>query len=370
MSKQLFPIMVASILLLTSLPITVSAQTQEWIYTVRPGDNPWMISQKYLKNMRYWPRLQALNGIKDSTQIPPGRRLRIPMAWLKTKFRPTVVQVLNVQGKVRVSSQDNSSPLQAGMPLKAGDAIHTDSDGNALLEFADGSRLRLQGNSHLVLKSLSVYEKSGAVSANMDLQRGRLDTQVAPRREQGMRYQIRTPSAVSAVRGTSYRLGADAEPVSRTEVLEGAVAVGNAGKTTLVPEGFGTLAKTGSKPQTPVGLLPSPEVSTLPKTVGDLTFNWPPLEGAVTYRVQVLGNVQSHYKLLIFDGGKLVHTEQTSGAEFKALLVDQLLETPNFQGPTLPNNDYVLRVRGIDAQGLEGFNGDHDFSLFVAGGAE
>ena len=88
-------------LLLAMVLATTTAQAQEWLYTVRPGDNIWNIATDYLANMNHWPKLQALNGIADPERLPPGTKLRIPIAWLKT--RPTVARIVSVHGKVEAT---------------------------------------------------------------------------------------------------------------------------------------------------------------------------------------------------------------------------------------------------------------------------
>ena len=48
-----------------TLLVATVAQAQEWLYTVRPGDNIWNITADYLSSMSYWPKLQ-----KRSTASP------------------------------------------------------------------------------------------------------------------------------------------------------------------------------------------------------------------------------------------------------------------------------------------------------------
>ena len=38
-----------------------AALAQDFVYVVRAGDNPWNITQRYLKNIDYWPRIQDYN---------------------------------------------------------------------------------------------------------------------------------------------------------------------------------------------------------------------------------------------------------------------------------------------------------------------
>ena len=65
--------------LLLCLP--ARAVADEWIYTVKPGDNLWNLSERHLTGVQYVQRLQQMNRIKDPYVIPPGKKLRIPVAW-------------------------------------------------------------------------------------------------------------------------------------------------------------------------------------------------------------------------------------------------------------------------------------------------
>jgi hypothetical protein len=164
-----------------------------------------------------------------------------------------------------------------------------------------------------------------------------------PSRGAGTRYEIWTPATVSAVRGTEYRVGIGTERTeARTEVLDGKVGVTGAGKTAIVPRGFGTVAKAGRPPQPPRRLLPPPDVVGLPSVVEHVPvrLRWPDLSGAVAYRVQIAPN-----------------------SEFNTLLLDRGLAAARFRGPDLPDGEYALRIRGIDAVGLEGLDAYHSFTV-------
>ncbi len=212
------------LLCLFYLLLTTTVAAQEWIVTLRPDDNPRHLSEKYLSDMSYWPQLQSLN--KMTGEIVTDGQLRIPIAWIKPELRPVAARVLDVQGKVEVTVQTETITLRAGTSLQADYIIHTGPESNALLEFADGSRLLLQADSRLLLNTLNIYAQHGTVDTLMDLLVGGVDTEVTPRQDTGTRYQISTPSAAATVRGTRYRLSADIDKsVSRMEVLEGEVAI-------------------------------------------------------------------------------------------------------------------------------------------------
>ncbi len=65
-----------------------SSHGSGWVYTVRPGDNIWQLSQQYLKNPNQWPEVQKLNNVNKAQAMQPGARLSIPIAWLKQQPKP------------------------------------------------------------------------------------------------------------------------------------------------------------------------------------------------------------------------------------------------------------------------------------------
>ncbi|MEZ5581859.1 MAG: FecR domain-containing protein [Candidatus Competibacteraceae bacterium] len=319
---------------LSSLLITC-AQAQEWVYTVRSGDNPWSISRDYLQGMDYWPRLQRYNGITRPTRIPPGTQLRIPIEWLKNPIKPITARVLDVRGEVEVSSGETgkTAPLEVEHVLQAGDTIRTGPESSVRLKFHDDSELLLQADSTLTLETLHVYANSGLVDAQMHLQRGRLEAQATTRRDPAIRYEIRTPSAVAAVRGTEFRVGADdANQVALAEVTDGEVSLSSAGKVTVLPEKFGAVAKTGGGKPVKVELLPPPALAGFPATLEKLEFSWPELDGAQKYRVQLMAYQRKRFKLLVVNRGRLIHSEQVGGGEqVLALIYEKIVETPQFR---------------------------------------
>lgn len=324
------------------LLLTIPAQAQDWVYTVRPGDTLWELGEKFLLVGHDWRELQAYNQL-SSTVLSAGRRLRVPVSWLKQQ--PAEVRVLEVQGTAHldVTRGQRDGTLTAGMTLQAGDRIRTGPDSSVLLQFADGSQSLVQADSTLTLDKVSGYAGTGLADTQLRLEQGRTDNTVKPGNEGGALYQISTPSAVAAVRGTEYRVAADgSESLARTEVLTGAVAFSNAGRSVQVPAGFGAVAVTAQAPRPPVPLLPGPAQAELPPVYdrSPLPIRIPAVPGAVAYRVQVAAD------------------ERLTG-----LLFDRLTSELSLRGPALADGRYVLRLRAIDAQGLEGFDTIHPFEL-------
>ncbi len=318
---------------------------QEWVYTVRPGDTLWDLSGKYLKRgIAYTERVRQLNSVPDPYRLQPGRKLRFPLRWLKVQ--PVSVTVESVSGDVQFVPAGSGSlqSVAATAALNTGDRLIVGDQGGAVLRFADGSQMIVRANSEVIFDTLTAYGDTGMVDTRARLQRGRVDARALPARGAGTRYEISTPAAVSAVRGTQYRVSADAESsVARTEVLRGTVAVSGSGRTQNVPERFGVVAKVGTPPDPPRPLLAAPDLSRLPRLVerDPVNLTWPALADADRYRMQL-----------------------ARSSAFENLLVDKISTSPSTGGVRLAEDgEYYFRVRGIDGLGLEGLDGTHAFTL-------
>ena len=245
--KKIF-LFVLSYLLLAPAPLA-----QDWIYTVRPGDNIWDLSQKYLTDKRLWRQLQVYNNVADPQNLPPGKRLRFPVSWLSIQPAAVVVRAVQGEALVVVRATRRTVSAEPEMTLHAGDKIRTGENSNITLEFADGSQLLVQSASELELDAVTAYEDTGMVDTRLRLQRGRTDNRIVPAQGPGTRYQITTPSAISAVRGTDYRVAADSDSaLTRAEVLTGRVTVRANNRTVVLPAGFGAVVEPGQAPTPPI----------------------------------------------------------------------------------------------------------------------
>lgn len=333
-------------LFLTSL-LTFSAQAaaEEWIYTVRPGDNLWNVSERHLTSMQYVNRLQQLNRIPNAYTIPPGTKIRIPVAWTKQRTEGVYARVVNIHGAAmlkRVNMPENV-PVELGMQLYAGDEIKSENDAFVTVEFLDKSRMRLQDNSHIRINEMKVFGDYGLVDTLIELQQGRTENTVPSKSEIGTRFRIKTPSAVSSVRGTDFRVGTlTNDEDTNSEILTGLVQVSGDQKAINVSAGFGTVTILGAPPSPPVKLLPPPDL-TQTSVVYErlpLVIALSPLAGANSYRTQIAKDRN-------FDN---MWTEFTT------------TKLP-FRDGDIPDGDYWLRVRGIDAAGIEGRDAIMSFTL-------
>jgi hypothetical protein len=318
---------------------------EEWLYTVRAGENLWVLTERYLIDLTYVARLQRLNRIADPRRIPVGTQLRIPWAW--TESSVGVARVTAVAGTVLLSSpgaQREQRPAAPASLLHVGDMIETETDANATLEFSDGTRITLLSESLLLFDELLDYS-NGATWGRLHLQQGRTENQVAPRGASKSRLHIGTPAGITSVRGTQLRVSVPAhEAVSHTEVLDGAANVANAGREVLVQAGYGTVVRADQPPATPVALLPPPDLAAVPTSVPlfPIEFELGLVPGAVAYRVQLA--TSPAFDRIVFDAG---------------------FSAPKASLAALPNGRYALRARAIDALGLEGRNAEQPIEIAV-----
>lgn len=325
---RLLPLVLAALITASG----ASRAADEFIYTVQPGDHPWNIALRYLKGTSFAQQLTRLNRIANDRQVPPGTQLRIPAEWLK--LQSAQVRIVKTHGEIFVAQPGQAARAAVpGEPLPADARLRTGERASAMLEFDDGSRVMVLQATELRVVRSQRRLLDGGFMVELELLRGGLENLVPPRvRPPETRFEIRTPAAVAAVRGTEFRVHADATS-ARTEVLGGAVQVGNAAGAVRADAGFGTLAETGRAPQPPRPLLPAPDLAGLPALLERLPIDLPlaPVPGAFAYRTQVAPTAA-------FDA--IVSDEPTPQARARVLDID--------------DGDFVLRVRAIDADGLEG----------------
>lgn len=334
-------------LALLAISATVSfAQNsdQVWGYKVKPGDRLVDIAKAYQKSPEDWKKLQEKNAVPDPKRLQPGKQLNIPVPDLR-QGDPSAEAVL-VHGDVQRLDKAGqaASKLSSGDILKMGDTVQTGARSTVTIRFADDSRMLVTEKSKVNLSSLVNYGKTGMADTKVRVLEGGTDSQVSPQKGPVAKYEINTPAINLAVRGTGFRVQVEgASGSTRTEVVEGRVQ-GNSGPSEAsIAGGFGLIAEPGEPLGTPRQLLPMPQLLASPSVVGKLPvkFVWTPLEGAQRYRLQLLAKVQ----------------------DYEALVVEELVENTSVQWNDLPDGDYSIRVRGVDATRLEGANAVKAFQL-------
>lgn len=329
----------AVLLLTTLLHQSALSGGPEWSYLVQPGDTLLSLSDTLLEPEHGWRELQRHNRIVDPLRLQPGSTLRVPIEWLRREA--AVARVVHIQGDAQLQ-RDGSAPqaLSKEVELRAGDQLRTGAQSSLSLRFVDGSRLLLGPGSQLRLDQLLVHGRSAIPAMQLNLKQGTVENRVHPDAAKPPRYELRSPGLNLGVRGTEFRMQADAGG-SRAQVIEGRVAAQSSGAAEqALTAGYGLRA--GGTPQR---LLPAPALGSLPELLErlPLSLSWPAQPGAIGYRAQ------------LFEAG-----------DTERLVAELRVNEPSARWidvPDLPDGAYQLRLRGIDAQGLEGLSASAAFVL-------
>lgn len=242
------------VLAAATLPFGAGAYAGDWVYIAKQGDTLWDLCIRYTSKRGCWIEAAKYNNISNDRAIPLNTPIRFPQSWLT--MTPPVGQVISAMGEVEYDRWDSGQRA----PLAAGDSIHLGSriitgEGTVRLKLGDHSELLLRENGELVMETLSTGS-GNRQWAELQLPRGEVDTTVEPGRQ--TRFQITTPAAIAAVRGTRYRVDAPDSDSMRSEVLTGSVAVDTSAASTTVPAGYGIAAKRGEALGEARELLPAP----------------------------------------------------------------------------------------------------------------
>jgi len=305
----------------------------EWIYTLHPGESFAEVANDLLAPGYGANRLLQHNKISNGAVLAAGDSVRIPLAWLKRQPQPA--KATTVSGTVQLISGNTGRkiPLTENTLIRVGDEILS-AAGTATVQLADGSEVRVSPNSRLIFNRLTQYGKAGMVDTRLRLNHGEIHTRVKPVMEGGARFEIETPSAVAAVRGTSFALQASATGTS-LQVTEGEVDFGEPGKTHRIPAGFGASLSTNSNDGLSIRRLPpAPEINPLPPTLTRLpsTMTWQ-ASRAPMHRVDIFEA----------DSGRWVQSRQITGNSFEIGQLD--------------NGSYEIHLAALDSRGTAGMPG-------------
>lgn len=304
-------------------------------YVVKKHDTIWAICKTYVDDPLCWKKLVKYNDLANPKYLPPDSIISIPQQWLKTQ--PTTALVIAVEGEVSRTrnGEDKRYLLNVGDILNQQDTVQA-VNGSAMIKFADQSRLLLKANSSIRMKTLQYNDITQLVSTRVELLKGRVKASVEKVTNDVSRYEIETPAAVAAVRGTEFRVASDldenGQSLMRTELLTGALLVFSDNNAQALSAGEAVMALEGKGVAEPVKLLPRPEMI----VTGARSFQLP-------YRVRwkPINKAQS-YKITLLQAGNQLREESTQDTYFDV--------------KNMASGNFELLIRGVDQQGFEGRN--------------
>ena len=239
------PRRIAVLLIFMAATLVQAAPDSVITVKVRPGDT---ISYLALKHLHTYDQdtlnqIKKLNPhIKDLNRIKVGEAVRLPKPSPETA-QPTAPSpppvskkmtaaasravVTLVEGEVQIMAGEEQSwrSLSSNAILKGGDKVRVLDDGRLEMVLDNRSVLRLAANSTLELKE--VERKPEKETYRFALSLGKMWTRVTRLLGFGSKYQVDTPTAITAVQGTVYDLQVDPDQQTRVRVHSGNVLVYN-----------------------------------------------------------------------------------------------------------------------------------------------
>jgi hypothetical protein len=302
-----------------------------FVHVATPGDTLIGLGRRYLADPARWPDIQRASALRDPRRIPIGRALRIPMELMRVEPEPASVAAAS--GGVR----SGGAPVAVGQALVEGADLVTEPNGHVTVRLVDGTVLRLRSAGRLRIDESRRVPAAAITRSGVRLEQGRVEIEAQPARGGQPGFRISTPQGVLGVRGTSFRVDADATR-SRAEVLEGVVVAqglqaGPSNPERRLAAGYGTVIDAKGQVAPPTALLAAPDLTGLPALHERplVRLSVPQMPGAASWRVQV-----------------------GEDDRFDALLADVQSATPELRIAGLADGRYSIRLRAVDSQGLEG----------------
>ena len=317
----------------------LQAQSDEDItYQVKSGDTLYRLADAYFVNAAALKQVQRINRIANPHVIPTGKVLKIPRSLLR--YREVKVEVLSFSGAVTVGMGSQTVPVQTGMTIAEGAIVATGPKGFVSLGIERNSRITLPSNSRIRFAGARQYAINDAIDFDVRVLAGRSEI-IAPKLRAQERFRVGTPVAVTAVRGTEFRVNYDElRAVGTSEIIEGTVSVTAGDKSFDGVAGTGIAARAaGLSPPEP--LLASPELRDPGKiqTDANVQFAVGGIEGASGYRTQIARD-----------------------AGFIEIIAEAQSDAPEIAfSETIEDGRLFVRTRAIAESGLEGLARTYSF---------
>lgn len=299
-------------------------------HVVVEGDTLYDLAERYLDDPGFWPELARANGSPDPQRLPPGQVVVVPAELLLARAGGARVEHLSGDVSLRRGGAE-ARALTLDDRVLDGDVLVTARNGFVTLRLADGSLVRLAGESELSFTRLGYSVRRKVGNTRLELGRGRVESSVPPRvGGRANRFQVDTPLMSTGVRGTRFGVSVGSAGAS-TDVAQGRVAAAtpSAG---AVPVRAG-MGLSSQAPGAPVRLLPAPELAGVPhlqeRPLIDVAFA--PVPGAVAYRAYL-----------------------TRDTDLDEVVANDVFASPRARLEGLEDGRYLVAVRAIDVRGIEG----------------
>jgi len=168
-----------------------------------------------------------------------------------------ILRVNSLSGKVEIrpgASKTFEALTNKDQKVQVGDVIHTGPGAQVVLTLPDDSYMVVQENTDLVIKD---FWSQGSVRSVVNVLLGRVRFYIQHIGGRPNPYQVETPTALIAVRGTTFDVDVDASGYSEVACIDGQVGVENVAlneREVILNPGRHTGVAKGQNPLTPVSI--------------------------------------------------------------------------------------------------------------------
>jgi hypothetical protein len=314
-------------------------------YTTRAGDTLSSIANQFTGKTENWVAIGKSNNISKDTNIPIGTPIVIPATLLTDE--PSEAKVVALSGNI-VAKTPDGTPMQITLGSKITEGMQIDTGNNSFLTLAlpDASRVSVPSNSRIKLAKLRMARYTKSPRTEINLMKGRVESQVSPLEQNKGRFEVHSPLGVAGVRGTNFRVGIS-DKGTTNEVISGRVEVGQPGKPSAMTleAGQGNIidAKGVGKA---VNLLPAPQLAENPSLAGPTS---------------------AQFSLTAVPGARAYHIQIASDSEVQNIFSETQSTANKFAIQGVREGNYFARISAIDQNGLEGSSRIQPISLKASG---
>jgi hypothetical protein len=301
--------------------------------TVAKKDNLVNICKTWLENPHDWKRISKFNQLKNPNLIYPGQRIKIPVKRLKGIPMEGIVTFIKGNVWACPKGIEAMAVLKKGDVVGQGAQIKTGKKSAVEITFEDGSTFFLRPETRISIRTARQRQPYFMIR-RLFVPAGRTMMHIQKCTGGDSRFEIHTPSAVSAARGTQFRVSVDNDKTTRTEVLDGMVGVAGAGKEVMLDPGQGTWVEKGKQPNTPQTLLPPPALEGLRPLYQRVPINFSLAMPQKAVAARVIVAKDPEMKNVV-----------------KEVVVQKSDPVPKIM---LPDGNYYCQTLSISAAGLEG----------------
>ncbi|UCB43242.1 MAG: DUF11 domain-containing protein [Dehalococcoidales bacterium] len=167
---------------------------------------------------------------------------------------PTELTMLSIaEGQILVMKAGTDSWTEAGVgtTVELGDILKAGVESRAVITFFEGSTIELEAGAEVEVVELGIVEEAGSTIIRLKQSIGNTVSRVSKLADTNSSYEVETPTAVAAVRGSIMFVQVRQDGATAVGNGDGSVSVSAEGEEVSLPEGTYSTVEQGQPPSAP-----------------------------------------------------------------------------------------------------------------------